>query len=75
MGGRKVKHLQDNIKALSIKLTDKQIEYLESIRPFEQEFPNNFVGPDVHISGVGGPLLNGVAQLSFVRASQPIGHE
>lgn len=44
VGGRKIEHLQGNIKALGIKLTDKQIEYLESIVPFEPGFPNNFVG-------------------------------
>ncbi|QIX00904.1 hypothetical protein AMS68_006421 [Peltaster fructicola] len=75
VGGRKVKHLQDNIQSLSIKLTDKQIEYLESIVPFTPEFPNNFVGEDVHLSGKPGPLLGGVAPMSFVRASRPIGHE
>lgn len=35
VGGRKVEHLQANLKSLEIKLTDKQIEYLESIVPFE----------------------------------------
>lgn len=44
IGGRKVEHLHDNIQALKIKLTDKQIEYLESIVPFVPGFPNNFVG-------------------------------
>ncbi|KAE8310003.1 hypothetical protein BDV41DRAFT_546331 [Aspergillus transmontanensis] len=31
VGGRKVEYLHDNIQALSIKLTEDQIEYLESI--------------------------------------------
>jgi aryl-alcohol dehydrogenase-like predicted oxidoreductase len=44
VGGRKVEHLHDNIQALKIKLTDKQIEHLESVVPFEAGFPNNFVG-------------------------------
>jgi aryl-alcohol dehydrogenase-like predicted oxidoreductase len=44
VGGRKVEHLVDNLQALKIKLTDKQIEYLESIVPFAPGFPNNFVG-------------------------------
>lgn len=44
VGGRKVEHLVDNLQALKIKLTDKQIEYLESIVPFTPGFPNNFVG-------------------------------
>lgn len=43
VGGRKVEHLKDNIKALSIHLSDKQIEALESVIPFEPGFPHNFV--------------------------------
>jgi len=35
VGGRKVEHLMDNVQALKIKLTDKQIEKLESVVPFE----------------------------------------
>ena len=49
VGGRKVEHLKDNMKSLEIKLTDKQIEYLESIVPFEPGFPNNFVGECRHL--------------------------
>lgn len=51
IGGRKVDHLHDNIQALSIKLTDKQIAYLESIRPFHLGFPHDFNGPDPNITG------------------------
>ena len=43
VGGRKVEHLQDNIKALSIKLTEEQIEYLDNVKPFNLGFPHNFV--------------------------------
>ena len=50
IGGRKVEHLMDNIQALKIKLTEKQIEYLESINPFEPGFPNNFVSPNCTIT-------------------------
>lgn len=65
VGGRKVEHLHDNIKALSIKvcshclysmalandpqLTPKQIEYLESVKPLDIGFPMNFVGEDPHV--------------------------
>jgi len=35
VGGRKVEHLIDNIQALKTKLTDVQIEYLESIKPLD----------------------------------------
>ena len=75
VGGRKVKHLQDNIKALDIKLSTEDIEYLESIVAFEPGFPNNFVGPDPHYGAKPGPLLAGAAQMSFVQREKPIGHE
>lgn len=44
IGGRKIEHLESNIQALSIKLSKKQIEYLESIVPFDPGFPGNFIG-------------------------------
>jgi hypothetical protein len=43
VGGRKVEHLQSNIKSLEIKLSQKQIEELEAATSFEPGFPNNFV--------------------------------
>lgn len=43
VGGRKVEHLQDNIKALSISLTDKQIKFLESQVPFDPGFPHTMI--------------------------------
>jgi len=44
VGGRKVEHLHDNIKALSISLTPEQIEYLESQLPFDPGFPYKTFG-------------------------------
>lgn len=75
VGGRKVKHLQDNIKALDIKLSTEDIQFLEGVVPFEPGFPNNFVGPDPHYGEKPGPLLAGAAQMSFVQREKPIGHE
>lgn len=75
IGGRKVEHLKDNIKALSIHLTDKQIEELEKVSPLDVGFPNNFIGPDPKATGSLGPgLLGSSAQFSFVKSSQAIGH-
>ncbi|PWY86594.1 putative aryl-alcohol dehydrogenase [Aspergillus sclerotioniger CBS 115572] len=51
VGGRRIEHLRDNIQALSIKLTDEQIGYLESVKPFNIGFPHNFVPPDPNVSG------------------------
>jgi aryl-alcohol dehydrogenase-like predicted oxidoreductase len=44
VGGRKVEHLMQNIEALNIALSPAQIEYLESIVPFEAGFPHNITG-------------------------------
>ncbi|KAJ7082001.1 hypothetical protein B0H15DRAFT_785940, partial [Mycena belliarum] len=43
VGGRKVEHLQENIKALTIKLSPAQIEYLESINAFDVGFPHTII--------------------------------
>ncbi|EIN06102.1 Aldo/keto reductase [Punctularia strigosozonata HHB-11173 SS5] len=44
VGGRKVEQLLANIEALSITLKPEQVEYLESIVPFDPGFPNSMIG-------------------------------
>ncbi|KAI0044552.1 arylalcohol dehydrogenase [Auriscalpium vulgare] len=44
IGGRKVENLQKNIEALQISLTQEQIDYLESILPFDAGFPTWLIG-------------------------------
>ncbi|KAF9064584.1 NADP-dependent oxidoreductase domain-containing protein [Rhodocollybia butyracea] len=44
IGGRKVSHLEANLQALNISLTEEQIQYLESVVPFEPGFPYNYFG-------------------------------
>ncbi|CAI7592065.1 unnamed protein product [Penicillium pancosmium] len=51
IGGKKVEQLKDNIQALSIKLTQEQIEYLESIKPFDIGFPHDWIPADPNITG------------------------
>ncbi|BGP15257.1 hypothetical protein JCM10213_001610 [Rhodosporidiobolus nylandii] len=46
VGGRKVEHLHDNIKALDIKLTEEQIKKLETVSSFDFGFPHTMVGVD-----------------------------
>lgn len=70
IGGRTVEHLKDNIQALSIKLTDKQIEYLESIKPFDLGFPHNFIGADPNIVGQNF-LISKTNAMKFPNAHQP----
>lgn len=75
VGGRKIEHLHDNIRALKIKLTPQQVEYLENVRPLDPGFPNTFIGPDPKVTGQAGFLLAANSQLAFVRAPKPIGLE
>ncbi|KAF9527685.1 Aldo/keto reductase [Crepidotus variabilis] len=44
IGGRKVEHLEANIEALSISLSEEQIKYLESATEFEPGFPVSMIG-------------------------------
>ena len=76
VGGRKVEHLKSNIDSLKIKLSDKQIEKLESVTTFDVGFPNNMIGEDPKLKGgdaVG--ILGSSGRFAFVRAEKPIGHE
>jgi aryl-alcohol dehydrogenase-like predicted oxidoreductase len=55
VGGRKVEHLKDNIQALSIKLTQKQIDKLEEASPFVPGFPGDVstpIGEPNHLADV-----------------------
>lgn len=42
-GGRKIEHLEANIKALDIALTGDQIKRLEGVLPFDIGFPGTMV--------------------------------
>ncbi|KAH9927992.1 Aldo/keto reductase [Epithele typhae] len=44
VGGRKVEHLDSNIEALNIALSEEQIKHLEGVLPFNKGFPHNFAG-------------------------------
>lgn len=73
VGGRKVEHLHDNIKALTIKLTPEQISRIEEIKPFDPGFPHNFIGPDPSIKGKSDMfLLNAGGWLDFLKGPQPL---
>lgn len=51
VGCRKVEQLRDNIQALSIRLTEEQIAFLESAKRFDLGFPLNFIGEDPNVTG------------------------
>ncbi|CAG8890427.1 unnamed protein product [Penicillium egyptiacum] len=76
VGGRKIEHLHENIQALSIRLTDKQIEFLEAATTFDIGFPGNFIGIDPSVNGGKACFLTGSAgHIDFVHAPQAIGYE
>ncbi|KAF9078594.1 arylalcohol dehydrogenase [Rhodocollybia butyracea] len=44
VGGRKVEHLQSNMEALDISLSKEQMDYLDSLQPFDKGYPLNVLG-------------------------------
>jgi hypothetical protein len=60
--------LKSNIAALSIHLTDKQIEYLESVQNFEIGFPGDFVGDDPR-AGPAAPIIAASAPMAWAVSS------
>ena len=75
VGGRKIEHLKENIRSLSIKLTDKQIEKLESVQPLDVGFPSNIVGPHPSQTGKLGGLAGSAAPVAYPMGPKAIGHE
>ncbi|KAI0793000.1 aryl-alcohol dehydrogenase [Irpex lacteus] len=53
VGGRKVEHLQANIEALDISLSEEQIKAIEDVLPFDVGFPGGLMGQ----YGKGYPFL------------------
>ena len=52
VGGRKIEHLKSNIEALSIELTDEEIDEIDAAVPFDVGFPMNM------LFGYGGGSYN-----------------
>jgi len=69
VGGRKVSHLMDNIKALSIKLSTQDIMDIENAIPFDLGFPISFSGPSPT-----NWLLKVAGQYDWVEEPKAIGH-
>ncbi|KAJ5339330.1 Aldo/keto reductase [Penicillium brevicompactum] len=74
VGGRKIEHLHDNIQALSIRLTEKQIAFLESATTFDIGFPANFIGVDPAVSGQHPLLMAASATIDYVEAPRAVGY-
>lgn len=64
VGGRKVEHLYDNITALDITLSPQQIDYIESVTPFDVGFPAR--------QGVGKTLMPLMSAAAVVDKQPPV---
>ncbi|KAH8823406.1 aryl-alcohol dehydrogenase AAD14 [Flagelloscypha sp. PMI_526] len=70
IGGRKVEHLNGNIKALELKLSDEQMKLIESTLPFDVGFPSNFVGNGTEY----GFLFKAAFDVAPLPRTLPVGH-
>lgn len=74
VGGRKVEYLHDNIQALSIRLSEEQIRYLESVKPLDVGYPHNMLGEEPGVTGQEGMALAPAGRISFVKYPKAIGY-
>jgi len=73
VGGRKVEYLHDNIKALSIHLSNEQVKEIEGVSDFDVGFPLNFVGYPFQSGYSGVPAIQN-PNLDFQLDAKPLGH-
>lgn len=75
-GGRSVKHLEDNIKALGLALTREEIVEIDDSVPFDRGFPYTMLAPDVTHDEIEGPqdvaMSRQYAVVDQVKPEQPI---
>ncbi len=68
VGGRRPEQLHQNIRSLTVRLTDAQMDFLESVQPFDVGFPTNFIGPDPNVTGYS-TMLGQFSYVSFPNAT------
>ncbi|KAH9846372.1 Aldo/keto reductase [Lenzites betulinus] len=71
IGGRKVEHLQGNIEALNVALTDAHIKKIEDAVPFEAGFPTGFIGDGTSYSSFGHPAVGYYDKWPVAQAIRP----
>lgn len=74
IGGRKIEHLHDNIKALSHNLSEKQMQELEAVKPLELLFPHSMISQDPHYVPGSTTLPTGQtnSKVQFVQTMIPV---
>jgi hypothetical protein len=71
VGGRKVEHLHDNIRALHINLSPEQVKKLEAVVPSRLIFPKTFI-PGYGDSAGTSFLMATTGNYDYVSGPQPI---
>lgn len=73
VGGRKVEHLQGNIEALSVQLTQQDIDEIEAAYEFDYGFPMNFLfrgeKKEAHPQGI--LFTNSTARMAYPDLTRP----
>ena len=74
IGGRKIEHLNDNIKALSHSLSEKQMQELEAVVPLVPIFPHSMINqsPSWIKGATTLPTGQTASKFQIVMDSQPI---
>ncbi|TFK26137.1 aryl-alcohol dehydrogenase [Coprinopsis marcescibilis] len=69
IGGRRIEHLEQNIQALEVSLTDEQIKFIESQTEFKPEFPYSMIGTGDSLSQflIWGGVADRVANPAPIR--------
>ncbi|KAK0449026.1 NADP-dependent oxidoreductase domain-containing protein [Desarmillaria tabescens] len=68
LGGRKVEHLKANLAALDVSLSKEQMDYLDSVVPFDPGFPTTMIGDGSNYN----IFLASTAKMAKLPALQPI---
>ncbi|KAB2576571.1 putative norsolorinic acid reductase protein [Lasiodiplodia theobromae] len=68
VGGRKVEHIQGSIDALSVALTEEEIERVESAYDFDPGFPHTFLSGTMFQEGAKPKAAQGPADVWLTRS-------
>lgn len=63
----------DNVQALTMRLTQDQMDEIERISPYTPGYPENAYGEDPHLNGKAAIMTKSAAQTLWVRSSKAIG--
>ena len=63
----------DGVSETPFGLTSEQVDFLEGVTNFDIGFPNDFIGPDPHVTGKFTGLAAANAPLQVELDSKPVG--